>query len=365
MKVASLHYSNTIINLEKTFGMQVMELGDLRELGKRGVDARLFAKDIIGDHPKITKIKYNPHERDLYDLPYYTRFFDKNQDADVLQGNCTPLLAAFAPNKTVIRLDGAVDFPLAGQKNIQKVYNDTHYIFVSEYLKNYYQEKYPFISNDKSYVLYNAVDDHGSKVVVNKRKKLFFCSRWVSYKGVYVLLDALERVARTRDDYDVIIVGGIQTANINDGMNKDEEDIKDRLNKIKNVKVLGFIPHGKLLDLLKSVDLVLFPSLYEEPFGLIPAEAAMAGVPTIAFDVGGVPEVVKHNHTGIILDKSRFKFLNAKKLTDTIVRMLDNEKLMVQLGENARERCLKKFGWETYIDNLLDIYEKIASAVIK
>ena len=66
------------------------------------------------------------------------------------------------------------------------------------------------------------------------------------------------------------------------------------------MKVIGYVSHDELKSMLNKIDILLFPSLWDEPFGLVPAEAAMASTPTIAFSVGALPEVVIHNETGVL-----------------------------------------------------------------
>ena len=360
MKIAILHYSNSIIDLNKIFGMQRMELNELRELEKIGVEATLYAKDIRGEHSNVKKIPYNANDKHLFDLPYYTRFVDMNKDVDILQGNATPLLAAFQPKKTLLRFDGPVDFPMANNAAILEAYKKANYIFVSKHLKNYFLSRYPFIPNKKAHVLYNAVDysEQVSKQT-NQKMRLLFCSRWVGYKGFYVLLDALKLLEKKRDDYEVFIAGGIHsTSRSNDNVLL-EEKIRNKIDKIKNVKVIGYVPHNELKELFNKTDILLFPSLWDEPFGLVPAEAAMACTPTIAFSVGALPEVVIHNETGVLIKKSKYDFINARRLSNEIYNCLDNPVFVRKLGNNARTRCVNEFNWHIYMQKLLGIYKKI------
>ena len=50
--------------------MQRMELNELRELEKIGVEATLYAKDVRGEHPNVKKIPYNDYDKHLFDLPF-------------------------------------------------------------------------------------------------------------------------------------------------------------------------------------------------------------------------------------------------------------------------------------------------------
>jgi glycosyltransferase involved in cell wall biosynthesis len=362
MQVAALHYSNSIIDLDKTFGMQVMELAELRELRQRGIDASLWAREVVGEHPHVHAVPYHATDRGVLDLPYYTRFFDLNSDADILQGNCTPLLSVFAPTKTIIRFDGYLDFPLCQEQPVVEAYTRAKYIFVSRFLRSRFQAKYPFVTEANAHLLHNAVDDCGVGTGSDGQETVFlYCSRWVSYKGIDILYDLARHLERRHRQCQLWIAGGLQTAGKeqNPALARLEEDFRQRFGRLSGVKLLGFLSHSELLAVMQQVDVVLFPSLYEEPFGLIPAEAAMAGVPTIAFAVGGVPEVICHGETGLLVPTSRFRKINSKRYIRAVEGVLADSATVKRLGHKARDHALKNFSWDRYAGELLGIYGKI------
>lgn len=361
MEVATLHYSNSLIDLNRLFGMQVMEVNELNLLRQEGVDAHLFTHTVKGHHDHIFEIPYSQNDKSLLDIPYYTRFVDMNPGADVLQGNATPLLAAFHPEKTVIRFDGFVELPLVSDNAVRAAYERVHYIFVSEFLKNFFIQRYPFLPRDKCHVLHNAVSDSLAASENNKseKKRLLFCSRWISDKGIDILYDVLVDLEKKRNDYELFLVGGIHRARISKGISEREEKIKTQFARRKNVHVLGYLPHNELLEIFHSVDLLLFPSIWDEPFGLVPAEAGVAGIPTVAFAVGGVPEVICHGETGLLVTKSRFKKRNVKRYSRAIEKCLDDQSRLVEMGKKARQRCLEMFQWPNYAKKLLEIYSRV------
>ena len=340
--------------------MQRMELNEIRELKKKGIDVTLYTKDVVGEHPNVKKLPHYEYDKDLFNLPYYTRFIDANKDADIIQGNATPLLAVFDPNKTILRFDGPIKLEWTEYDAICEAYQKTNFIFVSTYLKEYYLRHYPFIPEENCHVLYNAVDrfEHPSKPI-NKRAKLLFASRWISDKGISILIKSLKIIEKKRNDYEVTIAGGVhKTKNSNEDCTL-ERKISKELRTIKNVNVVGYLPHDELMSLMVETDILLFPSLWDEPFGLLPAEAAMASTPTIAFSVGALPEVVVHNETGVLIKKSKYDFINARRLSNEIYKCLDNPVFVRKLGNNARVRCENKFNWHIYMQKLLNIYKKI------
>jgi glycosyltransferase involved in cell wall biosynthesis len=97
-----------------------------------------------------------------------------------------------------------------------------------------------------------------------------------------------------------------------------------------NVKLLGFVDPRQLYE---SIDVLVVPSLWEEPFGMIVIEAYMQGVPVIAARRGGLPEIVDDGVTGRLYDPTRPQALF--EAIDGFVR--DRERL-----DEMRERVLAR-----------------------
>ena len=87
-----------------------------------------------------------------------------------------------------------------------------------------------------------------------------------------------------------------------------------------------------------------------EGFGIAYLEAAFFGIPSVASKVGGTPEAVLHENTGIIIDSHNQLF---EALNDLLV---DNNKL-INLGDNAKKRAEKLFTWDTVVNNYLSALE--------
>lgn len=69
-----------------------------------------------------------------------------------------------------------------------------------------------------------------------------------------------------------------------------------------SIEYLGEVAHEEKVRLLQSARCVLFPSMREEPFGLVVLEAAACGTPVVALARGAVPGVVEHGVTGYVVD---------------------------------------------------------------
>ena len=74
---------------------------------------------------------------------------------------------------------------------------------------------------------------------------------------------------------------------------KEFESLGDR------AKMIGFINSDELHKIMLDTSIIVIPSIWREPFGLVAAEAMSNGIAIIASDIGGIPEIVKEN--GILI----------------------------------------------------------------
>lgn len=94
---------------------------------------------------------------------------------------------------------------------------------------------------------------------------------------------------------------------------------------------LGFQP--RMQDVYGAMDIVCVPSLEPEPFGLVAAEAMAAGLPVVAADSGGLPEIVVHGQTGLLHRPG-----DAAALAGALAVLLDDASMRLRLGQAGRQR---------------------------
>lgn len=88
-----------------------------------------------------------------------------------------------------------------------------------------------------------------------------------------------------------------------------------------------------IIDLLQSSDILLLPSQLES-FGLAALEAMSCGVPVVASDIGGIPEVVIHNETGFLAEVG-----NIEKMAEYCLNLLTIPNLKAYISKNSRKRA--------------------------
>ncbi len=111
--------------------------------------------------------------------------------------------------------------------------------------------------------------------------------------------------------------------------------------------------------MLRGLDLVVLPSWWEgHPLALL--EAMAAGKPVIASSVGGVPEIVSHKKTGLLIPSQ-----NPQALSKAICELLGRPKWARELASNAYEEVSKRFDQSFMLNQVLSLYQDLESSFIK
>jgi glycogen synthase len=126
------------------------------------------------------------------------------------------------------------------------------------------------------------------------------------------------------------------------------------LGLVDSVEFVGSIPPEKVPHFIHAATLVLIPSRLEG-FGLVALEAALMARPVVAARVGGLPEVVAHEQTGLLVEGNQ-----SRGVAQAIVRLLEHPELATQMGQTARERARQKFNWNRYVDGYDALYRKLS-----
>jgi glycosyltransferase involved in cell wall biosynthesis len=108
-------------------------------------------------------------------------------------------------------------------------------------------------------------------------------------------------------------------------------------------------------SLMAGFDLVVVPSR-AEAFGLVAVEAMLASRPVVASDVGGLPEVVEHSRTGLLVPPD-----DPDALSSAIRTLLDDAPRREEMGARGRERALEHFSVVTMTEAYESLYDTLAS----
>ena len=138
---------------------------------------------------------------------------------------------------------------------------------------------------------------------------------------------------------------------------KNLKKLVNDLNLNNNVIFVDNVNDAQKKYLFKKAKLMIMPTLDDtsnrsiEGFGISYLEASFFRIPSIASNVGGTPEAVINNKTGIIID-------DIKLLHSAIEQLLIDEQKINKLGINAEKRAVSDFLWENVVKKYTSlIYE--------
>ena len=174
-----------------------------------------------------------------------------------------------------------------------------------------------------------------------------YVGRFVSEKGVHVLLDAAARLQKEGHEFDVLLIG--------DGPDRTklEREI-ERQGLGSRVRITGFLRGPQLSSLLQEVHVVVMPSVWEETAGLAAIEQMMRGRLVIASAIGGLGEVV--GSAGIVCPPG-----DAEALAGCMSAVITHPERIAALGSKARERALSTFGYARMLEEHAQVYRQAAS----
>ncbi|MEL7224233.1 MAG: glycosyltransferase family 4 protein, partial [Cyanobacteria bacterium J06576_12] len=117
---------------------------------------------------------------------------------------------------------------------------------------------------------------------------------------------------------------------------------------------LGF--SSEVHNLIQGLDIVTLPSWWEG-HPLIVLEALASRKSVIASAVGGVPEIILHEETGLLVPPK-----NPAALAQEICRLIAEPELRSQLGEAGCQRVRQRFDETDMIQNILNLYQEVMAA---
>ena len=114
------------------------------------------------------------------------------------------------------------------------------------------------------------------------------------------------------------------------------------------VELIGYVGEEELFEHYRSAKAVVYIPV-DEPFGLVPVEAMMCGTPVIVSNHGGPKEMVQDGKTGIHVDP-----FDPHRVADAIERLLKNEKLVDEMGQNGYNMVRENFTIDKFVERFLD-----------
>jgi glycosyltransferase involved in cell wall biosynthesis len=123
------------------------------------------------------------------------------------------------------------------------------------------------------------------------------------------------------------------------------------------VTFTGWLGEEQCAEAIDGSDLLLVPSCWPEPFGMVGIEAALRGVPAVAFAVGGIPEWLTDGVNGRLVPADP---PDAKRFADAILACLADREELLRMRERSRA-CARRFSVGSHVSELANVLQEARS----
>ena len=264
--------------------------------------------------------KYNSSIIEIHNRPIYLNYLYKK-----IPNNVFSLYFHNDP----LSMDGSKT--VSDRKNLMNMCYKI--IFNSNWSKKRFLEglENKFVSSNKLAVFFQSAKKNNLNIINHKKNWITFVGKLNNAKGYDIFAKTIKLVLDKYPNWRAKIIG-------------DEKREKIQINH-KNVDLLGFLNHEKVLKIFKQTAIAVACSRWEEPFGRTSLEASANGCAVIITNKGGLPETVTN---AIILSK-----LSVKELYKEISILIEKEDLRKKL----QTLSIKNFYLtHTYVTNMIDKY---------
>lgn len=207
---------------------------------------------------------------------------------------------------------------------------------------------------------HDVLDRHG---IDPSRPFVVFVGRITHQKGLTHLLDAIPRL--NPEAAVVLCAGAPDTPEI-------AEEITGKVNALRRSRdgitwISDMIPKSDIVQILSHAALFVCPSIYE-PLGIVNLEAMACGTPVVASAVGGIPEVVDHDATGLLVPVEQMTdgssrptspMTFAGDLADAMNSLLSDPDRARTMGAAGRARVVAEFSWRAVARQTLSLYSSL------
>lgn len=257
----------------------------------------------------------------------------------------------------------------------------------SERLTDLIRQRFPQYA-DRCCTVPNGVDVTAFAPTAPRREargsrgpQLLSVARISPEKGLHVLIDAFKQVTERYPDAQLAIVGRHNAQlprallfSLSDAATKAELgrfydcDADDnyfhhlqrqvqRLGLTEHVTFPGYVAHQEIVQRYHAADVLVFPSVWPEAFGLPVVEAMAAQVPVVASRIGAFPELISDGTTGLLVERN-----NPDAMAEAITRLLDDAYLHARVRAAASRHAREQFAWPVVAERLLNHYRQLTIA---
>ena len=190
---------------------------------------------------------------------------------------------------------------------------------------------------------YSYYTQNGIMYNQNFKNTILFFGRINEYKGLDVLLKAFKKIYKKNNNTKLLIVG---SGNI--------EKYEELLIDLDNVEIVNrWIGDDEISNFFDKADFLVAPYIDASQSGVIPTAYAFS-MPVVTTNIGGLAEQVEEGRTGFLVESQ-----DIDDLADCCLKLLNNPKLIKQMGQNAYQKSKTEMSWKDSVEKLLSGFNKI------
>ena len=182
---------------------------------------------------------------------------------------------------------------------------------------------------------------------VDGRFKILFVGRHIERKGICYLIESAKLLPADKFEIRIVGVGDLT------------EKLKQQASKYPHVIFTGKLPSQDLAHEYSTANVFTLPAIVDhkgdtEGLGVVLIEAMELGLPVVASNVGGIPDVVVDGDSGILVPEK-----DPEALANAFKRLASDRSLVKSLLEGARRRIDECFEWDGIIKRQIEVYNKV------
>ena len=195
---------------------------------------------------------------------------------------------------------------------------------------------------------------------VNGKFKILFVGRHIERKGICYLIEAAKYLPRDKFEIRIVGVGDLTEQLKQQAALLDERrETKDERTQSASIIFTGKLSPEALANEYKTANVFTLPAIVDhkgdtEGLGVVLIEAMELGLPIVASNVGGIPDVVVDGESGILVPEK-----DPVALADAFKRLEANPTLIQKLLAGARKRIDECFTWDGIIERQVEVYKRL------
>lgn len=184
------------------------------------------------------------------------------------------------------------------------------------------------------------------------KKYILFTGRLIRSKGIYELAETFITISKKYSNYNLLLIG-------------EEIEKNNLIEMFKNSGLLdricfkGIVAHKEVADYMKASELLIFPS-WAEGLPNVVLEAMACGLPVVATEVGGIPEILIDGKTGLSVPVR-----NTERLTEAAIRMIEDKALKNECIKNSKKIIFENFDVKKNALHLYNILTELKNVIKK